>query len=93
MAATTLCDDLDDAIHLAVCQAIGLDIDDIEEREREVKAMLLEAIQAVILRAKPADVPITSEFDTGSRLHNKVVAKYYANLKRELGMEDDGMAN
>ena len=93
MEATTLRDDLDDAIHLSVCQSINLDFDDIEEREREVKDILIEAIVTAFRRAKPADLPVKSEFDTGSRLHNKVTAQYYTNLLQELGLEDNGTAS
>ncbi len=48
---------LDDAIHMAVCQSINLDFDDIEEREKEVKKMLQDALCAAIERAKPQPGP------------------------------------
>ncbi len=71
---------LDDAIHLAVCQSINLDFDDIEEREAEVKQMFQEAIRAALERAWP-DRPITPE-------ENNAIQEYVTNLPHELGLED-----
>ena len=73
--------DIDDAIHMAVCQSINLDFDDIEEREAEVKQMLQKAIVKLLEDAQGLIPELKDDFETG---YHAGVANYKEQILKHM---------
>ncbi len=82
---------IESAVHMAVCQSIDLDFDEIEEREKFVLTMIQEAVSEALERAKPIAtdnlVKRERELPYYMEANQRAVDDYHTNLLSELGLD------